>query len=106
MSGKWTSGRLRTFPERMGMDTTAHCVGFESADGNRESMVIPTVMRSQTLTAFRCLAEILPRRYGCPIKTRAPVTLGFSKFVGRIYMTNLRPPGFLSDRGCNSFSGI
>jgi DMSO/TMAO reductase YedYZ molybdopterin-dependent catalytic subunit len=108
MIGKWTGTPLRTFFERIGVDTTARYVGFECADGYYESMDMVTALHPQTIMAFKLSDEILPRKYGYPFKIRVPTKLGFKnpKFVTTIYVTNLRPHGFWTDRGYNWFSGI
>lgn len=108
MIGKWTGTPLRTFFERIGADTTARYVGFECADGYYESMDMATALHPQTIMAFKLSDEILPRKYGYPFKIRVPTKLGFKnpKFVTTIFVTNLRPPGFWTDRGYNWFSGL
>jgi len=108
MIGKWTGTPLRTFFERIGADTTARYVGFECADGYYESMDMATALHPQTIMAFKLSDEILPRKYGYPFKIRVPTKLGFKnpKFVTTIFVTNLRPRGFWTDRGYNWFSGI
>ena len=108
MIGKWTGTPLRTFFERIGADTTARYVGFECADGYYESMDMATALHPQTIMAFKLSDEVLPRKYGYPFKIRVPTKLGFKnpKFVTTMYVTNLRPKGFWTDRGYNWFSGI
>jgi DMSO/TMAO reductase YedYZ molybdopterin-dependent catalytic subunit len=108
MIGKWTGTPLRTFFERIGADTSARYVGFECADGYYESMDMATALHPQTIMAFKLSDEILPRKYGYPFKIRVPTKLGFKnpKFVTTMFVTNLRPHGFWTDRGYNWFSGI
>jgi DMSO/TMAO reductase YedYZ molybdopterin-dependent catalytic subunit len=108
MIGKWTGTPLRTFFERIGADTTARYVGFECADGYYESMDMATALHPQTIMAFKLSDEILPRKYGYPFKIRVPTKLGFKnpKFVTTMFVTNLRPRGFWTDRGYNWFSGV
>jgi DMSO/TMAO reductase YedYZ molybdopterin-dependent catalytic subunit len=108
MIGKWSGTPLKTFLERIGADTTAKYVGFECADGYYEGMDMPTALHPQTIMAFRLSDEILPRKYGYPFKIRVPTKLGFKnpKFVTTIYVTNIQPRGFWTDRGYNWFSGI
>jgi DMSO/TMAO reductase YedYZ molybdopterin-dependent catalytic subunit len=108
MIGKWGGTPLKTFLERVGADMTARYVGFECADGYYEGMDMPTALHPQTIMAFRLSDEILPRRYGYPFKIRVPTKLGFKnpKFVTTIYVTNIPPHGFWTDRGYNWFSGI
>jgi DMSO/TMAO reductase YedYZ molybdopterin-dependent catalytic subunit len=108
MIGKWSGTPLRTFFERVGADTTARYVGFECADGYYESMDMATALHPQTIMAFKLSDEVLPRKYGYPFKIRVPTKLGFKnpKFVTTMFVTNLRPNGFWTDRGYNWFSGI
>jgi DMSO/TMAO reductase YedYZ molybdopterin-dependent catalytic subunit len=108
MIGKWTGTPLRTFFERIGADTTARYVGFECADGYYESMDMATALHPQTIMAFKLSDEVLPRKYGYPFKIRVPTKSGFKnpKFVTTMFVTNLRPHGFWTDRGYNWFSGI
>ena len=108
MIGKWTGTPLRTFFERIGADTTARYVGFECADGYYESMDMATALHPQTIMAFKLSDEILPRKYGYPFKIRVRTKLGFKnpKFVTTMFVRNLRPRGFWTDRGYNWFSGI
>jgi DMSO/TMAO reductase YedYZ molybdopterin-dependent catalytic subunit len=108
MIGKWTGTPLRIFLERVGADTTAAYVGFECADGYYESIDMATALHPQTIMAFRLSDELLPTSYGFPFKIRIPTKLGFKnpKFVTTVYVSNLRPPAFWSDRGYNWFSGI
>ena len=108
MIGKWSGTPLKTFLQRIGADITAKYVGFECADGYYEGMDMPTALHPQTIMAFRLSDQILPRKYGYPFKIRVPTKLGFKnpKFVTTIYVTNVRPRGFWTDRGYNWFSGI
>jgi DMSO/TMAO reductase YedYZ molybdopterin-dependent catalytic subunit len=108
MIGKWTGTPLRTFLERVGADLTAKYVGFECADGYYEGMDMPSALHPQTIMAFYLSDQVLPRKFGFPFKIRVPTKLGFKnpKFVTTIYVTNIRPHGFWTDRGYNWFSGI
>jgi DMSO/TMAO reductase YedYZ molybdopterin-dependent catalytic subunit len=108
MIGSWSGTPLKDFLLRIGADTTAKYVGFECADGYYEGIDMPTALHPQTLMAFRLSDDILPTRYGYPLKIRIPTKLGFKnpKFVTTLYVTNQRPRGFWSDRGYNWFSGI
>jgi DMSO/TMAO reductase YedYZ molybdopterin-dependent catalytic subunit len=108
MIGKWSGTPLRTFLERIGADTTARYVGFECADGYYEGIDMPTALHPQTIMAFRLSDEILPTKYGYPFKIRIPTKLGFKnpKFITAIYVTDVMPRGYWTDRGYNWFSGI
>jgi DMSO/TMAO reductase YedYZ molybdopterin-dependent catalytic subunit len=98
MIGKWSGTPLRT----------ARYVGFECADGYYEGIDMPTALHPQTIMAFRLSDEILPTKYGYPFKIRIPTKLGFKnpKFITAIYVTDVMPRGYWTDRGYNWFSGI
>ena len=108
MIGKWSGTPLRTFLERIGADTTAKYVGFECADGYYEGLDMATALHPQTLMTFQIGDNVLPARFGYPLKIRVPTKLGFKnpKSVTTLYVTNQRPRGFWTDRGYNWFSGI
>ncbi len=108
MIGKWSGTPLRTFLERIGADTTAPYLDFECADGYYEGARAPTALPPQTIIPFRLSDEILPTKYGYPFKIRIPTKLGFKnpKFITAIYVTNVMPRGYWTDRGYNWFSGI
>ncbi len=108
MIGKWTGAPLRAFLERIGADTAAKYVGFECADGYYEGMDMPSALHPQTIMAFKLSDETLPTEHGYPFKIRVPTKLGFKnpKFVTTMYVTNVQPRGFWTDRGYNWFSGI
>jgi DMSO/TMAO reductase YedYZ molybdopterin-dependent catalytic subunit len=81
--GKWSGVPFRTFLERVGADLSAKYVGFKCAD------------------------QILPPKYGFPMKLRIPTKLGFKnpKHIMAIYVTNKYPGGYWEDQGYNWFSG-
>jgi DMSO/TMAO reductase YedYZ molybdopterin-dependent catalytic subunit len=51
--------------------------------------------------------QVLPRKFGYPMKIRIPTKLGFKnpKFVVALSVTNNYPGGFWEDYGYNWFSG-
>lgn len=105
--GKWSGTPFRTFLERVGADTSAKYVGFKCDDDYYTSIDMPTALHPQTLLAFRYGDQILPAKYGFPMKLRMPTKLGFKnpKHIRAIFVTNEYPGGYWEDQGYNWFSG-
>ena len=108
MIGKWTGVPFATFLERIGADRTAKYVGFECADGYYSSIDMASALHPQTLLTFKISDEILPPRFGYPLKLRIPTKLGFKnpKWITAMFVTNRFPSGFWEDRGYNWFAGV
>jgi DMSO/TMAO reductase YedYZ molybdopterin-dependent catalytic subunit len=106
--GKWTGVRLAEFLRRLGADTSAKYVWFRCAEGYSTTIDMPTALHAQTQLTFKFDDEILPRKYGFPMKCRMPTKLGFKnpKHVTAIYVQNNNPGGYWEDRGYNWFSGL
>jgi len=105
--GQWSGVPFRTFLQKVGADTSAKYVGFKCADDYYTSIDMASALHPQTLLAFRYAGEILPPKYGFPMKLRIPTKLGFKnpKHIMAIYVTNTYPGGYWEDRGYNWFSG-
>jgi len=105
--GKWSGTPFRTFLQRVGADTTAKYVGFKCDDDYYSSIDMPTALHPQTILAFRYADQILPPKYGFPMKLRVPTKLGFKnpKHIRAIFVTNDYPGGYWEDQGYNWFSG-
>ena len=105
--GKWSGVRFSDFLGRIGADTTAKYIGFECADDYTTSIDMATALHPQTLLTFRFADQILPPKYGFPMKLRIPTKLGFKnpKHITAIYVTNDYPGGYWEDQGYNWFSG-
>jgi DMSO/TMAO reductase YedYZ molybdopterin-dependent catalytic subunit len=105
--GKWSGVRFSTFLERIGADTTAKYVGFKCADDYYSSIDMATALHPQTLLTLRFADQILPAKYGFPMKLRIPTKLGFKnpKHIAAIFVTNDYPGGYWEDQGYNWFSG-
>ena len=69
---------------------------------------MPTALHPQTQLTFGFGGQILPPKYGFPMKLRVPTKLGFKnpKHIVEIYVTNDYPGGFWEDLGYNWFSGL
>ncbi len=106
--GKWGGVTFRTFLERVGADLGAKYVGFKCADDYYTSIDMATALHPQTLLTFRFADEILPPKYGFPMKLRIPTKLGFKnpKHIMAIFVTNMYPGGYWEDQGYNWFSGL
>jgi DMSO/TMAO reductase YedYZ molybdopterin-dependent catalytic subunit len=105
--GKWSGTPFHIFLERIGADTTARYVGFKCEDDYYTSIDMPTALHPQTLLAFRYADQILPAKYGFPMKLRIPTKLGFKnpKHIRAIFVSNEYPGGYWEDQGYNWFSG-
>ena len=105
--GKWSGVRFSDFLQRIGADLGARYVGFKCADDYYTSIDMPTALHPQTLLAFKYADQVLPAKYGFPMKLRMPTKLGFKnpKHVVAISVTNEDPGGYWEDQGYNWFSG-
>jgi DMSO/TMAO reductase YedYZ molybdopterin-dependent catalytic subunit len=105
--GKWSGVRFSDFLARIGADTTAKYVGFECADDYTTSIDMATALHPQTLLTFRFADQLLPPKYGFPMKLRIPTKLGFKnpKHITAMYVTNDYPGGYWEDQGYNWYSG-
>jgi len=105
--GKWSGVRFSDFLQRVGADPSARYVGFKCADDYYTSIDMPTALHPQTLLAFKYADQVLPPKYGFPMKLRIPTKLGFKnpKHIMALYVTNENPGGYWEDKGYNWFSG-
>lgn len=105
--GKWGGVRFSDFLERIGADLEARYVGFRCADGYYTSIDMPTALHPQTLLTLTFDGQILPARYGFPLRLRMPTKLGYKnpKHVEALFVTNTYPGGYWEDRGYNWFGG-
>ena len=105
--GKWTGTPLREFLRRVGADTRAQYVWFRCAEGYSTSIDMATALHPQTQMTFHFDGEILPIKYGFPMKVRIPTKLGFKnpKYVIAMEVTNEYKGGYWENQGYNSFSG-
>ena len=105
--GKWSGARFSDFLQRVGADLTARYVGFKCADVYTTSIDMATALHPQTIMAFKYADQILPPKYGFPMKLRIPTKLGFKnpKHIAAIFVSNQDPGGYWEDKGYNWFSG-
>jgi len=105
--GKWSGVRFSDFLQRVGADLAARYVGFNCGDDYYSSIDMATALHPQTLLAFRFADQILPPKYGFPMKLRIPTKLGFKnpKHITEIFVVNDNPGGYWEDKGYNWFSG-
>ena len=99
--------RCRDFLKRVGADTRAKYVWFRCAEGYSTSIDMATALHPQTQMTFKFDGEILPRKYGFPMKVRIPTKLGFKnpKHVMEMAVINNWNPGYWEEQGYNWFSG-
>src|SRR6266852_6302196 len=105
--GKWSGVRFSDFLARIGADTSARYIGFKCADDYYSSIDMATALHPQTLLTFRFADQVLPPKYGFPMKLRIPTKLGFKnpKHIMSMFVTNEYPGGYWEDQGYNWFSG-
>lgn len=106
--GKWTGARLSDFLRRIGADLTAKYVHFACAEGYSVSTDMPTALHPQTQMTFRFGDDVLPTKFGFPLRIRIPTKLGFKnpKHVVGLAVLNNYTGGYWEDRGYNWFSGL
>ena len=106
--GKWTGVRLAEFLRRLGADTRAKYVWFRCAEGYSTTIDMPTALHAQTQLTFKFDDQVLPRKYGFPMKCRMPTKLGFKnpKYITAIYVQNNDAGGYWENQGYNWFSGL
>ncbi len=105
--GKWGGVTFADFLRRVGADTSAKYVGFKCADDYFTSIDMPTALHPQTLLTLSYDGQVLPPKYGFPMKLRMPTKLGYKnpKHIQAIFVTNTYPGGYWEDQGYNWFGG-
>ena len=105
--GKWGGVTFADFLRRVDADTTAKYVSFQCADDYSTSIDMPTALHPQTQLTLTYDGQVLPPKYGFPMKLRIPTKLGFKnpKHIMMINVTNTFPGGYWEDQGYNWFSG-
>ena len=105
--GKWGGVPFAHFLQRVGADLSAKYVGFKCADDYYTSIDMATALHPQTLLALTYDGQVLPPKYGFPMKLRMPTKLGYKnpKHIRAIFVTNTYPGGYWEDQGYNWFGG-
>jgi DMSO/TMAO reductase YedYZ molybdopterin-dependent catalytic subunit len=105
--GKWGGVPFADFLKRVGADTTAKYIGFKCADDYYTSIDMATALHPQTMLALTYDGQVLPPKYGFPMKLRMPTKLGYKnpKHIQAIFVTNNNPGGYWEDQGYNWFGG-
>ncbi len=101
--GKWTGTPLREFLRRIGADTRAKYVHFNCAEGYSSSIDMATALHPQTQLTFKYDGEVLPPKYGFPMRVRIPTKLGFKNpkpTIGLAAFEPERPPPVTCERAC------
>ncbi|AXF00798.1 molybdopterin-dependent oxidoreductase [Paraburkholderia hospita] len=105
--GKWGGVRFSDFLLLAGADTTAKYVALHCADNYWTSVDMPTALHPQTLLTLTYDGNVLPAKYGFPMKLRIPTKLGYKnpKHIVAITVTNEFPGGYWENQGYNWFGG-
>ena len=106
--GSWQGVKLSEFLQRLGADTRAKYVWFQCAEGYSNTIDMATALHPQTQLSFKFDNQILPRKYGFPMKCRMPTKLGFKnpKYITAIYVQNNDAGGYWENQGYNWHSGL
>src|SRR6476659_1577734 len=106
--GSWQGVQFSEFLKRIGADTRAKYVWFQCAEGYSNTIDMATALHPQTQLSFKFDNQILPRKYGFPMKCRMPTKLGFKnpKYITAIYVQNNDAGGYWENQGYNWFSGL
>ncbi|AUT74184.1 molybdopterin-dependent oxidoreductase [Paraburkholderia hospita] len=105
--GHWGGVRFSDFLRRAGADTSAKYVSLRCADNYWTSIDMPTALHAQTLLTLTYDNDVLPPKYGFPMKLRMPTKLGYKnpKHIVSIEITNQYPGGYWENQGYNWFGG-
>lgn len=105
--GKWGGVTFADFLRRADADTTARYISFRCADDYSTSVDMPTALHPQTLLTLTYDGQVLPPKYGFPMKLRMPTKLGYKnpKHIVAINVTNTFPGGYWEDQGYDWFAG-
>jgi len=105
--GRWGGVPFAEFLQRIGADTSAKYVGFMCEDNYFTSIDMASALHPQTLLALRFDGQVLPPKYGYPLKVRVATKLGYKnpKHVRAISVTNIYPGGYWENQGYNWFGG-
>jgi DMSO/TMAO reductase YedYZ molybdopterin-dependent catalytic subunit len=105
--GKWGGVNFSDFLALAGADTAAKYVSLHCADNYWTSIDMATALHPQTQLTLTYDGEVLPLKYGFPIKLRMPTKLGYknAKHIVAITVTNEFPGGYWENQGYNWFGG-
>ncbi|GJH00336.1 molybdopterin-dependent oxidoreductase [Paraburkholderia terrae] len=105
--GHWGGVRFSDFLRRVGADMSAKYVSLRCADNYWTSIDMPTALHAQTLLTLTYDGDVLPPKYGFPMKLRMPTKLGYKnpKHIVSIEITNQYPGGYWENQGYNWFGG-
>ncbi|MFP6561329.1 molybdopterin-dependent oxidoreductase [Paraburkholderia sp. B3] len=105
--GRWGGVRFSDFLARAGADTRAKYVALHCADNYWTSIDMPTALHPQTQLTLTYDGNVLPPKYGFPMKLRMPTKLGYknAKHIVAITVTNQFPGGYWENQGYNWFGG-
>lgn len=105
--GRWGGVPFSLFLKQIGADLSAKYVDFQCGDDYHTSIDMPTALHPQTQLTLTYDGQILPPKYGFPMKLRMPTKLGYKnpKHIMSMVVTNTYPGGYWEDQGYNWFGG-
>lgn len=105
--GRWGGVPFAGFLRHIGADLNAKYVAFRCSDDYYTSIDMATALHPQTQLTLTYDGQVLPPKYGFPMKLRMPTKLGYKnpKHIASIEVTNTYPGGYWEDQGYNWFGG-
>lgn len=105
--GRWGGVKLSDFLKIIGANLNSKYVSFRCADNYYTSIDMASALHPQTIIALTWDGNLLPAKYGFPLKIRIPTKLGYKnpKHVVAIEVTNRYTGGYWEDQGYNWFGG-
>lgn len=106
--GRWGGVPFAEFLKRIGADTSAKYVAFHCADDYYTSIDMATALHPQTQLTLSFDGQVLPPKYGFPMKVRMPTKLGYKnpKHVRAISITNIYPGATGKTRGTTGLVAV
>jgi DMSO/TMAO reductase YedYZ molybdopterin-dependent catalytic subunit len=84
-------------------------VGFETNDGEYYvSLDMESMLHEQTMLAYEMNGEPLSLQNGAPLRLIIPIKYGIKslKKIGKIFLSNERPPDYWAERGYDWYSDL
>jgi DMSO/TMAO reductase YedYZ molybdopterin-dependent catalytic subunit len=105
--GRWGGVPFSYFLKQIGADLSAKYIDFQCADDYHTSIDMPTALHPQTQLTLTYDGQVLPPKYGFPMKLRMPTKLGYKnpKHIVSLTVTNKYPGGYWENQGYNWFGG-
>ncbi len=101
--------KFSDFLKIYGLSNQYRYVGFETPDRNYYvSLDMESMLHSQTLLAYEMNGFLLAPEHGAPLRLVIPIKYGIKslKRIGKIRLSNTRPPDYWEERGYDWYAGL